>query len=64
MTSSPSPAVVASSQLPLFDKFAFRRMREFGRAYRNQAIELIAICRRYSHVRKQDDFMQDAELTK
>jgi len=64
MTSSPSPAVVASSQSPLFDKLAFRRMREFGRVYRNQAIELIAICRRYSYVRKQDDEKQDAELTK
>ena len=63
MTSSPSPAVVASSQSPRFDKLAFRRMREFGQAYQNQAIELIAICRRYSHVRKQDDSMQDAELT-
>jgi hypothetical protein len=47
-----------------FDQLAFRKyMHKFGKAYQNQAIELIAICRLFSQVAQQV-FTQDAELTK
>ena len=48
----------------LFDQLAFRKyMYKFGKAYQNQATELIAICRLFSQVAHQV-FTQDAELTK
>jgi len=47
-----------------FDQLAFRKyMHDFGRAYHNQAMELIAICRLFSQVAQQV-FTQDAELTR
>jgi len=47
-----------------FDEYSFRKyMHDFGRAYQNQAMELIAICRLFSQVAQQV-FSQDAELTK
>jgi len=46
-----------------FDEFRFRRrMKKLGKAYRNRAIELIAICRLFSQAAEQG-FMQDADLT-
>ena len=46
-----------------FDRFNFRRrMEKLGMAYRNRAIELIAICRLFSEAAEQG-FMQDADLT-
>jgi hypothetical protein len=46
-----------------FDRYSFRKyMHDFGRAYQNQAMELIAICRLFSQVAQQV-FTQDAELT-
>ena len=38
-------------------------MNDFGRAYRNQAMELIGICRVFSRAAEQV-FTQDSELTK
>ena len=47
-----------------FDKYSYRKyMNDFGRAYRNQAMELIGICRLFSRAAQQV-FTQDAELTK
>jgi len=47
-----------------FDQLAFRKyMHKFGKAYQNQAVELIAICRLFSQVAHQV-FTQDAELTR
>ena len=48
-----------------FDPLSFRKyMHKFGgKAYQNQATELIAICRLFSQVAQQV-FTQDAELTK
>ena len=48
----------------MFDQMAFRKYMHYqGRAYQNQAIELIAICRLFSQVAHQV-FTQHAELTK
>jgi len=47
-----------------FDQLAFRKyMHKFGKAYQNQAVELIAISRLFSQVAQQV-FVQDAELTR
>jgi len=47
-----------------FDQYSFRKyMHDFGRAYQNQSMELIAICRLFSQVAHQV-LTQDAELTK
>lgn len=47
-----------------FDPYSFRKyMNDIGGAYRNQAMELISICRLFSQVAEQV-FTQDAELTK
>ena len=55
-------AVLQSSEK--FDPYSFRKyMHDFGRAYQNQATELIAICRLFSQVAQQV-LTQDAELTK
>lgn len=59
-----SHAVAAQGQTPQFDEWDFRRtMNDIGRAYRNQAIELIAICRLFSQASEQR-YIQDAELTR
>jgi len=47
-----------------FDQLAFRKyMHKFGKAYQNQATELIAISRLFSQVAQQV-FIQDADLTR
>jgi hypothetical protein len=59
-----SPALDSPRPSPKFDEYGFRRtMNDIGRAYRNQAIELIAICRLFIQAADQG-FMQDAELTR
>jgi hypothetical protein len=59
-----SHTVAAQGQTSQFDEWNFRRsMNEIGRAYRNQAMELIAICRLFSQAAEQR-YMQDAELTR
>jgi hypothetical protein len=46
-----------------FDPLSFRKfMNDFGKAYHNQAMELIAICRLFSQVARQVP-AQDADLT-
>ena len=46
-----------------FDTYSFRKyMNDIGGAYRNQAMELIGICRLFSRAAEQV-FMQDAKLT-
>jgi hypothetical protein len=58
------PAADAPRLSPQFDEYDFRRsMNDIGRAYRNHAIELIAICRLFIQAADQG-FAQDAELTK
>jgi len=55
-------AVLQSSDK--FDEYSFRKyMHDFGRAYQNQAMELIAISRLFSQVAQQV-LTQDTELTK
>jgi len=47
-----------------FDQLAFRKyMHKFGKAYQNQAVELIAISRLFSQVAQQV-VIQDADLTR
>lgn len=47
-----------------FDMYSFREyMNDIGGAYRNQAMELIGICRLFSRAAEQV-FTRDAELTK
>ncbi|KAI9507836.1 hypothetical protein F5148DRAFT_1284720 [Russula earlei] len=49
-------AVTVNTQCrsPNFDKLAFRRyVKNIGRAYQKQAIELISLCRTFVHVQKQ-----------
>ncbi len=52
----------AHGQSSKFDGYGFRKaMNDIGWAYRNQAIELIAICRLFSQAAEQV-FTQDAEF--
>jgi len=54
----------AHGQSSKFDGYGFRKaMNDIGRAYRNQAMELIAICRLFSQAAEQV-VTQDAELSK
>ena len=58
----PLPETVPQSS-EKFDQYSFRKyMHDFGMAYHNQAMELIAICRLFSQV-AQHVFTQDAKLT-
>ena len=55
-------AADALGQSSRFDKWSFiKYMKTCGSPYRNQAMELIAICRVFSRAAKQV-FNQDAEL--
>jgi hypothetical protein len=54
----------AHGQSSKFDGYGFRKaMNDIGWAYRNQAIELIAICRLFSQAAEQV-VTQDAEFSK
>ena len=62
----PRPSAVDSlgQSSEIFDSYSFRKyMNDIGGAYRNQAMELIGICRLFSQAAEQV-FTQDAELTK
>jgi hypothetical protein len=57
-------AVDPMGQSSKFDSYSFRKyMNDIGKAYRNQAMELIAICRLFSQAAEQV-FTQDAEFSK
>lgn len=61
------PAVGALGQLSRFDRRAYLRyMNENGRGYRNQAMELISICRllRLLPLTAEKVFSQDAALSR
>ena len=56
-------AVDALGQSSQFDAYSFRQyMNDIGGAYRNQAVELIGICRLFSRAANQV-FSQDAEFS-
>jgi hypothetical protein len=60
-----SRAVASPGQSLSFDKWDFlRSMNKLGRAYRNQAMELISICRLFSVSRAVEQIRrQDAKLS-
>ena len=60
-----APRDIGLGPPPMFDKRGFReRMKKLGTAYRNQALELISICRVFSLERAADQiFSQDTELS-
>jgi hypothetical protein len=67
MPSDPFPSAIETvpQSSKTFDQLSFRKlMHDFGKAYQNQATELIAICRLFSHQVTDQVFTQDAELTK
>ena len=59
----PFSAIKPVPQSELFDQQSFRKfMHDYGRAYHNQAMELIAICRLFSQAARQVP-TQDTDLT-
>jgi len=60
-----SLAIGPLDQSPQFDKRAYlRKANNIGKAYRNQAMELISICRVFSFSRAaEQSFGQDAALS-
>ena len=55
-----SPAATNKGQLSNFDKLSFvRYMKNIGRAYRKQAVELVSLCRTFVQAQEQSPESSD-----